>query len=96
MHEGSGIKYPCGECDFQTTSQLSLKVHTQAIHRGIKFPCVLCGFEFSAKASMQKHMKSIHEGIRALPKYECNDCEYKTTRTDHLKNHIQKIHQMML
>ena len=63
------IKYPCNQCDYEFTSQCSLKRHIQSQHECIKYPCNQCDYQGATKGSLQAHIQSKHEGI----KYPCND-----------------------
>ena len=38
-----GIKYSCGECDYQSTSKGHLNQHQRAVHDGVKYTCRECG-----------------------------------------------------
>ena len=40
VHEG--IKYPCGQCEYQATSKRNLDQHKKSVHEGIKYPCEQC------------------------------------------------------
>ena len=35
VHEG--VKYPCGQCNYQATTQGSLDEHKRAVHEGVKY-----------------------------------------------------------
>ena len=49
VHEG--VKYSCGQCGKEFTTQGALKRHRRATHKGVKYPCGQCGKEFSSQGS---------------------------------------------
>ena len=63
-----GVRYPCNQCEFSSTTADYLKKHIQSIHEGVRYPCNQCEFSATSKDNLKKHIQSIHEGVR----YPCN------------------------
>ena len=42
VHEG--MKYPCGQCEYQATTKENLDRHKRSVHEGIKYPCQQCEY----------------------------------------------------
>ena len=56
------------------------------------FTCEKCFFTTSYSWQLKRHEEVKHEGIR----YGCEQCSYKATRRDHLKNHVLSQHDKIL
>ena len=54
------VKYTCKQCEYQTFSPKTIRVHVQNKHRGIRYPCKLCEYIATVKCSLGRHMKFIH------------------------------------
>ena len=58
-------------------------------HEGIKnFVCSICGKAFAGRKHMQRHEK-IHDDLKPV---SCEECDYRTTRKDKLRDHIKRHH----
>ena len=44
-----GVKYPCIQCDYQSTTKGSLAQHKMAVHEEDKYPCRQCNYQASTK-----------------------------------------------
>ena len=51
------------QCDYEATTQGSLKTHIQSVHEKIKYPCNQCGYQATQKGSLKRHIQSVHEKI---------------------------------
>ena len=80
----SDIKYPCTQCDYQTTRKQYLKRHMQSVHEGTKYSCVQCDYQATQKENLKRHIQSVHERT----KYPCTQCDYQATQKGSLKIHI--------
>ena len=87
-HAHQGVKFACGQCDYQTTRQSSLTVHIQSKHENIKYDCDQCDYQATQKSNLTVHIQSKHEGV----KFACNQCEYQATSLFNLMRHNQSIH----
>ena len=56
---------------------------------GTQIVCAKCDKQFSTKRGLHYHDQSVHKGIR----YPCDKCDYKATKTSHLKRHVKDIHE---
>ena len=61
VHEG--VKYPCGQCDYQASSTGNLARHKRAVHEGVKYPCGQCGYHATLKLNLDHHKRAVHEGV---------------------------------
>jgi uncharacterized C2H2 Zn-finger protein len=59
---------------------------------GPKFQCTLCGRVFNLKCTLLRHVRHQHQG-RFVP-HPCKSCGQVFKRTDHLKVHMKKIHNL--
>ena len=83
-------KYQCPQCDYKTSKMWHLKPHIKSMHEGIKYPCQQCDYQSSDLSNLRQHIKVVHEGLR----FTCPElnCDYKTTRSNILKYHLQIKH----
>ena len=58
----------------------------EMIHEGIRYKCSECGKQFTTQSSLKQHFQTVHEGIK---NHECNQCDFKASRTENLRYHIQ-------
>ena len=58
----------------------------------IKFRCKMCHRCFNLKCTLLRHVRHQHQG-RFVP-HPCPQCGQVFKRTDHLKVHLKKIHQI--
>ena len=73
-HEG--IRYPCDQCDYASTTTTHLERHKEYKHEGIRYPCDQCDFTFITSSRLKMHKDSKHVGI----KYPCDQCEYSGSK----------------
>ena len=93
----------CGDCKYQTTSQVSLDLHIQEMHpipsttthqmsttskERFKFQCVHCPFKTRGKRGFEQH-NSCHRDQAA--KYQCPLCSYSVHLLCNLNVHL-KLH----
>ena len=86
-HEG--ITYPCGKCDYRSTTKGHLKTHQQSIHDKIKYPCGSCDYKASEKRSLLQHQESVHNGR----KYDCTLCSLQFNHRQSLRTHCKTAHK---
>ena len=55
------------------------------------YVCPYCSKNFKTKQRVERHIL-IHTGEKP---YACTECEYKTNRQDHLKEHFILKHRKM-
>ena len=81
VKETEDKRYACTMCDYQTTYQSSVKIHTEAIHEGLRYSCDICGCKSSSKSNLIMHIKTKHEET-SLKAYSCNAFtrDYRETR----------------
>ena len=84
----SDIKHKCTECDYFNTFPNRVTTHYKQVHLGFpkvqlkfcrKYTCKDVGTE---NCTESKHLL-----------FHCLECEFSTTRGDHLKTHIQRVHE---
>ena len=90
-HEGK--PYSCQTCleSFGLKSELynhSRSTHGLNILKNLK--CHLCDHVTASNWDFKLHIATVHEGQRP---YSCKHCNKSFTRTAHLKNHIECIHE---
>ena len=66
-------KYTCNQCNYQSIHKHNLKSHVEIYHEGMVHKCPKCRW----------HMKSTHDDV----KYDCSECEFKSTRKDSQATH---------
>ena len=59
---------------------------------GPKFQCAMCARIFNLKCTLLRHVRHQHQG-RFVP-HPCKTCGQVFKRTDHLKVHMKKIHNI--
>ena len=60
---------------------------------GIKYRCLACSRCFNLKCTLLRHVRHQHQG-RFVP-HPCEQCGQVFKRTDHLKVHMKKIHNVL-
>jgi len=61
---------------------------------GSKFQCAICARVFNLKCTLLRHVRHQHQG-RFVP-HPCKTCGQVFKRTDHLKVHMKKIHNLSI
>ena len=56
-----GVRYPCGQCDYNFTDKGNFRKHVKSIHEGVRFPCDQCNYNAAYKGHLKKHKKSRHQ-----------------------------------
>ena len=59
---------------------------------GVKYRCTACSRCFNLKCNLLRHVRHQHQG-RFVP-HPCGQCGQVFKRTDHLKVHMKKIHNI--
>ena len=57
------VKYSCNHCEYQATTQGSLKSHKQAIHKGVRYSCIKCEYQATQQGNIKRHKQIVHEGV---------------------------------
>ena len=100
----------CQICSYKTSSNASLKEHTQSMHEGIRYGCEKCDWttprseklrlhlakrQFCSQCDFQSCMKKEMLGHQILHKKQCQQCDYIATQVKNMKIHIQAIHEQI-
>ena len=83
-------RFSCGQCDYTSYQQKTLKSHVDFVHNNIKFPCEICGKPFANVQVLNDHVMKIHERIQM---FACDQCEYKAVAKDSIQKHILAKHE---
>jgi len=91
---GNGM-YFCYLCknSFKMISQLNTHIdlyHENEMGDG-DFKCSTCEKSFKCDQSLMTHNEAKHKGTF----FNCNQCDYKATRSDNIKKHIKYVHEGM-
>ena len=78
------LYYYCDICGKKSTTATGLSVHKREIHNPVPVPCNICGVIFQNTSKMKCHYNTEHK-----PK-QCEHCDYKTGKSNHLKKHMAK------
>ena len=105
-HQQYVEKPTCELCGSQFASSGSLSRHVKIIHK-IDVPSAemlncKCGQKFSLLSHLKRHQREqhfdikfnldFHEGLTPLKIFECDKCEIKFKRKEHLSRHISNKH----
>ena len=92
--------FQCDECDFQTSSASSLKVHLRKNHNVVlrKHKCPMCFRHFVSDRGLQRHRKlkmcmgtpEVDKTVEGEEQLKCDQCEYKASTVSGLKIHRHK------
>ena len=80
------------------TNRLKRLTNTDSVYtmcetpEGQKFQCAQCARIFNLKCTLLRHVRHQHQG-RFVP-HPCKTCGQVFKRTDHLKVHMKKIHNI--
>merc|ERR1719384_1670363 len=88
---GSGHASPTGNRLKRLTNTDSVYTMCQTPD-GPKFQCAMCARIFNLKCTLLRHVRHQHQG-RFVP-HPCKTCGQVFKRTDHLKVHMKKIHNI--
>ena len=87
---------PVGQPGSQRMKRITNTDDVYTIHKtaegATKFRCVMCHRCFNLKCTLLRHVRHQHQG-RFVP-HPCPQCGQVFKRTDHLKVHLKKIHQI--
>ena len=84
----SDIKHKCTECDYYNTFPNRVTTHYKQVHLGFpKVKLKFCRKDTCKDVGTDNCTESKHFLFR------CTQCEFSTTRGDHLKTHIQRMHE---
>ena len=102
---GPGVGWPVCEYDSASSpdhasspNRLKRITNTDSVYtmcetpEGPKFQCALCARVFNLKCTLLRHVRHQHQG-RFVP-HPCKTCGQVFKRTDHLKVHMKKIHNL--
>ena len=79
-------QHQCDICLKSFKSSGILKDHIQFVHEGIKLKCKLCDF-MGSKTAIHFHNNLVHN-----EKFKCDYCDYKASRSNYLRDHIESTH----
>lgn len=80
-------KYVCKECQYNTDSLPTFKIHQRSHKKEKPYSCDICQKAFSIKSHVQRHKRSIH--LDVSKKYKCPSCNYETHQSCNLTRHIK-------
>ena len=85
----------CGQCNYSTNRNDSLKTHTRTVHEGLVESCDQCDYTTNLKSSLKRHISRKHIEETMQKRYTCDyeGCTYKTLYKYDLKNHIETKHE---
>ena len=63
-----GVRYPCTECDYVSTSAGGLKTHIDLKHVGLIYPFDKCAKAYTALLSLRRHVRSVHDKVHTFSK----------------------------
>ena len=88
----------CPDCDFTTTTEISLKKHTKRMHSQVlrnekaetyPFTCTLCDLTIKSKSEMKRHMKlHTYKGVD----FKCEECDFLGINETTMEVHFGKEH----
>ena len=82
-------KYPCEECQYESSNKTILKDHIIAIHENLKpYLCDKCEFKSATKIGLKDHQNSIH----GSEVFECDICSFVTKTKNYLQKHFRNNH----
>ena len=80
--------FKCEECDKTYKNAACLKRHSFN-HLGLSFMCDQCSSSFVSKEKLGVHFNFVHKGTA----HKCAECDYKSSRGNELRNHINRRHR---
>ena len=54
----------CDQCQYEASSEATLKYHQDTEHQDTKYDCNLCGVHLSSKKNLFRHKRAVHEGVK--------------------------------
>ena len=100
-------KFECDKCEYNTTRKDALRRHNFIKHNltnkdidaieeffteeGVSFQCQECKKTFDSKESVQKHLLQ-----QTCEEQKCDKCGKVFKLRQHLKQHLSKVHKMLL
>ena len=78
------LEFKCTKCEYVTTSEKGLKVHTTKTHT-CSLNCEICDFKAQTEKVLEIHLFTCEL-------YRCSKCEFKSRRLSQTKAHMQKQH----
>ena len=80
------LKFKCEDCDFLSTDELSLEVHSERKHTW-HFECALCGFKSKSEDHHNTHLHTCET-------FTCDHCRPKIAKTNisELMSHLSTEH----
>jgi len=97
-HGWPGMPGDTGAGAGSPTNRLKRLTNTDSVYtmcqtpEGPKFQCAMCARIFNLKCTLLRHVRHQHQG-RFVP-HPCKTCGQVFKRTDHLKVHMKKIHNI--
>ena len=88
--ESEGKEFPCSMCDYRATLKMQLKTHRKKHVKEIgslrRWICLSCNYSSNQAGNIGTHFKNIHAGI----KFECPQCDHKSSLKQNLKIHMKR------
>ena len=86
------ITYNCGKCEFSAVEIEQVNTHIDANHKPghTVLECKKCSLQLNNQADLEKHMDEAHIICRV---FSCTSCEYRTTKSNEYKIHLDTQHK---
>ena len=52
-----GLRYPCDECEFASTTNIGLKRHTENKQKRVRYPCDKCEYSATRANTLRTHIE---------------------------------------
>ena len=96
VHKMGEKKFKCDRCPYASYQSGNLKKHVESMHekkiaRIKNHICELCGFATSWSRCLKKHKESVHK--QGGTKFKCEQCPFTSLRKEHVKRHVEGIHE---
>ena len=91
IHTGETYRCQVEGCSYEATKKQKLKYHMVSHSPARPHQCNICGKGFSLSRGLRRHMM-LHDPY--AEKLACDMCTFSTTRSDKLKEHKRKAHNM--
>jgi len=87
-------KASCCYCKKILASKVNVLKHINLVHSDVKIKCPIfkCATFFHSQSEREKHFIEKHSESENSKPWKCQQCDYKTTQSIHLKSHQETMH----